>query len=165
MIPTGVLTPYNAQATLHMKVGFFALLLPIAVDERVSDIWRSYFAQRLFWDTGLKVGFMTRPLVVQDQNQQNHLGDLEAERDLHMKSGQLVEFLGSWRGNGKMLVEQMKNCGLYFMKSTTLNSMMWSLSFYGCNVSLNAYKFPELNFKTAVSSPKYHQSNATRGLL
>ena len=108
MIPTGVLTPYNAQATLHMKVGFFALLLPIAVDERVSDIWRSYFAQRLFWDTGLKVGFMTRPLVVQDQNQQNHLGDLEAERDLHMKSGQLVEFLGSWRGNGETLVERME---------------------------------------------------------
>ena len=82
-----------------------------------------------------------------------------------MKSGQLVEFLGSWRGNGKMLVEQMKNCGLYFMKITTLNSKMWSLCSYGCNVSLNAYKFPELNFKTAISSPKYHQSNATRGLL
>ena len=62
----------------------------------MSDIWRSYFAQRLFWDTGLQVGIMICPLVVQDRNPHYHSGDLEAERDLRMKSGQLVEFLGSW---------------------------------------------------------------------
>jgi len=74
----------------------------------MSDIWHSYFAQRLFWDTGLQVGIMIRPLVVQDQNPHYHSGDLEAERDLRMKSGQLVEFLGSWTGNGKTLEEWME---------------------------------------------------------
>ena len=37
MIPTGVLTSYNEQVALHMKNGFFALLLLITVDRHVSD--------------------------------------------------------------------------------------------------------------------------------
>ena len=70
-IPPGIFVPYNAQATLHskevfLKLGrnendifissllisnefdkqaFFALLLPITVHGRVSDIWRSYISQ------------------------------------------------------------------------------------------------------------------------
>ena len=91
----------------------------------MSDIWRSYFAQRLFWDAGLQVGIMICPLVVQDRNPHYHSGDLEAERDLHMKSGQLVEFLGSWTGNGRHWRIGWKNYGLHFMNITTLNSTMW----------------------------------------
>ena len=108
MIPAGVLTPYNAQATLHFRDSFWALLLPVTVHGRVSDIWRSYIAQRLFWDTGLLFGFMARPLVVQDRNPHSNLADLDAEKDLYMKSEHLADFLGSWRGRGRTLVERIE---------------------------------------------------------
>ena len=42
--------PYNAQATLHTYKALWAMLLPISVKGRVSDIWRSYFSQRIFRD-------------------------------------------------------------------------------------------------------------------
>ena len=163
MIPSGTLTPYNAQATLHLKAGFFALLLPITVDSRVSDIWRSYFAQRLFWDTGLQVGFVTRPLVVKDRNQYNNLGDLEAERDLHMKSGELVEFLGSWRGIGKTLVERMEELwvALYEHHYIELRDVETMQLWLQCLIDAG-FTFPEVNFKAVISPPKYPQINTTK---
>ena len=108
MIPNGVLTPYNAQATLHFKSAFWALLLPITVHRQVSDIWRSYIAQRLFWDCDLQVGFVARPLVVQDRRAYNDLNDIYAERDLYVKSEHLVKFLGSWKGIKATLEERIE---------------------------------------------------------
>ena len=108
VIPVGVMTPYNAQATLHFRPGFWALLLPITVHGRVSDIWRSYFAQRLFWDVGLHLGFAARPLVMQDRNSHNILGDLNAEEDLYQKSEFLVKFLTSWKSGAPTLVERIE---------------------------------------------------------
>ena len=67
IIPTNTLTPYNAQEILHFKLSFWALLLPITVHGHVSGIWRSYIAQRLFWDCDLRLGFTARPLVVHDR--------------------------------------------------------------------------------------------------
>ena len=108
MIPAGVLSPYNAQATLHSRAAFWALLLPITVHGRVSDIWRSYFAQKLFWESNLRIGFAARPLVVHDRTEHDNLGDLDAERDLYMKSKHLVNFLGSWKGKTTTLVERIE---------------------------------------------------------
>ena len=106
MIPKGCLTPYNAQATLHFRAGFFALFLPVTVAGRVSDIWRSYIAQRLFWDVGLQVGFIARPLVVQDRNVHNYIGDLGSEWDLYTKGRQLMKFLENWKSSGRTIVER-----------------------------------------------------------
>ena len=47
------MAPFNAQATLFMRDALWALLLPITVHGRISDIWRGYLVQRLFWDIGL----------------------------------------------------------------------------------------------------------------
>ena len=106
MIPKGSLTPYNAQATLHFKSSFFGLFLPITVSGRVTDIWRSFIAQRLFWDVGLQLGFIARPLVVQDRNVHSNIGDLGSEWDIYVKGKQLMEFLGSWKGKGRTIVER-----------------------------------------------------------
>ena len=107
MIPKGSLTPYNAQATLHFSAGFFGLFLPITVSGRVTDIWRSFIAQRLFWDAGLQFGFIARPLVVQDRNVHSNIGDLGSEWDLYIKGKPLMEFLESWKGKGRTIVEPL----------------------------------------------------------
>ena len=106
MIPKGSLTPYNAQATLHFRAGFFGLFLPVTVAGRVSDILRSYITERLFWDVGLQLGFIARPLVVQDRNVHSNIGDLNSEWDLYIKSKQLIKFLLEWRGTGQTIVER-----------------------------------------------------------
>jgi len=76
-IPPGIFVPYNAQATLHSKEAFFALLLPITVHGRVSDIWRSYFSQCLFSLAGASIAFLP-PLVRQDRNVHDYLADLDS---------------------------------------------------------------------------------------
>ena len=85
-IPQNVVTPYNAQATLHFYDAFWALYLPVTVAGRVSDIWRSYFTQALFPLLDLSIGFLPRPLVVQDRNPHSYTADFEAELPLYLKS-------------------------------------------------------------------------------
>ena len=145
MVPTGVLTPYNAQATLHFETGFWGLFLPTTVHGRVSDIWRSYFAQRLFWDVGLRVGFMARPLVVQDRNEHSYLADLDAEVDLHQKSEHLVEFLGRWKGKGTTLVERIEELWVTLYEHAYIEIDDVKLIQLWLQALIDGgYKFPEL---------------------
>ena len=145
MIPKGTLTPYNAQATLHFYAGFFGLFLPITVTGRVTDIWRSYIAQRLFWDVGLRIGFVARPLVVQDRNIHNYIGDLASEWDLYIKGKQLIEFLVDWKGTGKTIVERTEELwvALYERQYIELDDVelvqLWLQSLIDIG-----YNFPEL---------------------
>ena len=92
-IPPDTMTPYNAQATLFFEAGFWSLYLPITVVGRVSDIWRSYFAQALFKRIGVELGFLPRPVVVQDRNPHSYLADFDAEIPLYEKSSVLVSYL------------------------------------------------------------------------
>lgn len=55
--PPHSFSPYNAQATLHKYSALWSLLLPVTVHGRVSDIWRSYFFQRIARDYGIRVVF------------------------------------------------------------------------------------------------------------
>lgn len=95
LLPKWVLTPYNAQATVHTAGALWGVLLPITVPGRVSDIWRGYAAQRLFWDLDLSVAY-TPAKVFQDRNVHNYLADLQSEQDLYLKAGTLVDFLREW---------------------------------------------------------------------
>lgn len=78
LLAPGVVSPYNAQATLQRPGGYWALYLPITVHGRVSDIWRSYIAQTVFSLCGLHVGYTTA-WVRRDRSVHNLLGDLKAE--------------------------------------------------------------------------------------
>jgi hypothetical protein len=95
MIPPHTFAPYNAQATVHMAPAFFATLLPSTVPGRVSDIWRSYFAQVLFFPLDLAVTFLP-PRIVQERNEHAYLGDFQAESDLYIKASVLVDYLATW---------------------------------------------------------------------
>lgn len=98
-IPSGqVMSPYNAQATLVTKDALWSLLLPVTVHGRVSDIWRGYFSQRLFWDLDLSVAF-TPPIVNQFRNAHNPLADMQAELDLYFKTPELIRHLREWNGS------------------------------------------------------------------
>ena len=87
------MTPYNAQATMVFQSGFWSLYLPVSVAGRVSDIWRSYFSQAFFKSIGVDLGFLPRPLVVQDRNPHSNEADFNAEIPLYTKSSALISYL------------------------------------------------------------------------
>jgi len=113
-LPKGTLSPYNAQATLVTKPALWSLLLPVTVHGRISDIWRSYIAQRLLWDVGLQIAF-TPPVVDQLRNAHNHLADMQAEQPLYFQSLALVNYLRTWKGTATTLAGRYEELmvGLY----------------------------------------------------
>lgn len=98
VLDENLLAPYNAQATVIYGTSLWSLLLPMTVHSRVSDIWRSYIAQRLMKDIGVRVAF-SPPHVRQDRNKHNLLGDLKAEDALYHQTPSLCKFLHSWSGS------------------------------------------------------------------
>lgn len=48
----------------------------LQVHGRVSDIWRSYIAQRLLWDVGYSIAFAP-PMVDQLRSPHNYLADMQ----------------------------------------------------------------------------------------
>ncbi|KAJ1433806.1 hypothetical protein B484DRAFT_417694 [Ochromonadaceae sp. CCMP2298] len=93
-----VYAPYNAQSTLHMYSSFWALMLPLSVNDRVSDVWRAYVAQRLFSEVGLRVSFHS-PVVTHFRRPRSYLKDLFFELPLYADALALVQLLRGWRGS------------------------------------------------------------------
>ena len=108
LVPPSTFSPYNAKSTLHLQPGFWAMYLPLKVDNRLSDVWRSYIAQRLFWEAGLRVGITARPLVVQDHDLHftTELAQLELRASNQTK--QLISFLCTWRGKANTFVKRVE---------------------------------------------------------
>lgn len=96
VVPKGVYSPYNAQATLHMENALWSLLLPITVHGRISDIWRGYITTRLGQDIGMRLAF-TPPMVAQFRNAHSYLADFDSELPLYQQSLKLVEQLSAWK--------------------------------------------------------------------
>lgn len=98
----GRVAPFNAQATLWTKDALWGMLLPVTVHGRVSDIWRSYFMQRLMKDLDIHVAF-TSPIAVQYRNVHSYIADLQAEVPLYVQANELTKWLRDWmpkKGSG-----------------------------------------------------------------
>lgn len=110
-IPRGNFAPFNAQATLFAQSSFWALLLPISVHGRVSDIWRSFIAQTLLKLTGDTLAFSS-PWVDQIRTSHDILADFDSEIPLYVQSLELVNYLRNWTCSADKLetcIEQLYN--------------------------------------------------------
>lgn len=92
-IPLNWYTPFNAQATMWNRVGFYLLMLPASVHGRVADIWRGYIAEYMMAHTARKLLVFTKPYVVQKRNAHNYLGDFQSEIPLYLKASRFIDFL------------------------------------------------------------------------
>jgi hypothetical protein len=105
-VPSGkdvVFAPYNAQSTLHTTAALWALLLPTSLHPRVSDIWRSYVAQRLFADIGVRVAFHS-PIAAHIRKSNNDsLTDLKSQLPLFTDTLDLLRALRAWKGRAATL--------------------------------------------------------------
>jgi len=97
-------SPFNSQNTYWFKEAFPLLYLPSYCSFRMTDIWRSYVAQRVAWECGWSILFH-EPTVMQERNKHNLMKDFEDEisgysnnlnickelQELNLKGG--VEFI------------------------------------------------------------------------
>ena len=74
--PRGTMAPYNAQNTFFHYEAFWSLYLPKTVSVRVTDIWRSYWAQRLMWLLNGTITF-NGPCAYQLRSQHSYLNDFK----------------------------------------------------------------------------------------
>jgi hypothetical protein len=140
--------PYNAQATLHLYKSFWALLLPVTVHGRVSDIWRSFAAQRMMQDVQLRLAFHP-PIVVQHRNSHNYLADFDAELPLYTKSLRLVQQLTSWKSCSPTLPGRLEDLWIMLFEHDYLDeSDVFLLQSWLQSLLMADYKFPPVNVVT-----------------
>lgn len=94
-------SPFNSQNTHWFKEAFPLMYLPSYCSFRMTDIWRSYVAQRISWECGWSILYH-EPTVWQQRNDHNLMKDFEDEipgytnnftickelQSLHLKAGQ-----------------------------------------------------------------------------
>ena len=71
-------SPFNSQNTYWFKEAFPLLYLPSYCSFRMTDIWRSYVAQRIAWECGWSILYH-EPTVWQERNDHNLMKDFEDE--------------------------------------------------------------------------------------
>lgn len=78
LLPKGVWCPFNSQNTWWWKEVFALLYLPSYCSFRMTDIWRSFVAQRCLWELGYEIEFH-RADVKQMRNEHNLMHDFSQE--------------------------------------------------------------------------------------
>ncbi len=144
LVPQTSSAPYNAQATTHLSAAFWGLYLPITVPGRVTDIWRSYIAQRLMKDVGLYLVY-TPPIVQHKRSAHDYLSDHVAEIDLYHKTSKLLDHLDSWSSTKEHLQERIMDLwvDLYehdYIDEEDVDAMVDWLN----TLSMIGYTFPEI---------------------
>lgn len=88
----GTWCPYNSQNTIHYREAFPLLYLPAYCSFRMTDIWRSFVAQRIASVNGWSILFR-EATVVQDRNDHNLMRDFEDEISGYVGNRKIVEAL------------------------------------------------------------------------
>jgi hypothetical protein len=74
----GAWCPFNSQDTWWFPAAYPLMYLPSLVSFRMTDIWRSFVAQRCLWALGHGLVFHG-PEMFQDRNPHNVIRDFEQE--------------------------------------------------------------------------------------
>lgn len=84
--------PFNSQNTTWFKEAFPLLYLPSYCSFRMTDIWRSFVAQRVAWACGWGINFH-QATVYQERNEHNLLKDFEDEIPGYLHNQKLIQEL------------------------------------------------------------------------
>jgi hypothetical protein len=91
-LPPGTWCPFNSQTTWWWPVAYPLLYLPSFCSFRMTDIWRSFVAQRCLWELGHGLVFHG-PEVIQQRNVHNLLRDFEQEVPGYLQNHTIVQTL------------------------------------------------------------------------
>lgn len=86
--------PFNSQTTWWWPVAYPLMYLPSFCTFRMTDIWRSFVAQRCLWALGYGMVFHAAE-AVQERNFHDLLRDFESEVPGYLNNQQIVQTLAS----------------------------------------------------------------------
>ena len=92
LLPAGAWCPFNSQSTWWFPQAYPLMYLPSFVSFRMTDIWRSFVAQRCLWELGLGVVFHG-PEMFQDRNEHSLMRDFEQEIPGYLNNERIREKL------------------------------------------------------------------------
>ena len=92
LLPRGAWCPFNSQSTWWFPVAYPLMYLPSYCSFRMTDIWRSFIAQRCLWELDLGVVFHGSE-VIQQRNDHNLIRDFEDEVPGYLRNRELVKIL------------------------------------------------------------------------
>ena len=88
----GTWSPFNSQSTWWWPDAFPLLYLPSCCSFRMTDIWRSFIAQRCLWEIGAGLVFHG-PEVFQDRNAHDLMRDFRDEIPGYTRNKDFIEVL------------------------------------------------------------------------
>ena len=91
-LPPGTWCPFNSQNTWWWRDAFPLMYLPSYCTFRMTDIWRSFIAQRCLWEVGYGVVFHAAD-VVQQRNVHNLMRDFKDEIPGYENNGPIADLL------------------------------------------------------------------------
>lgn len=94
-LPRNTWCPFNSQSTWWFSKAYPLMYLPVTATMRMTDIWRSFVAQRCLWEIGEGVTFHSPSEVFQKRNEHDLLKDFEDEVPGYLKNEKIVEVLGN----------------------------------------------------------------------
>ena len=86
--------PFNSQNTTWFKEAFPLLYLPSYCSFRMTDIWRSFVAQRIAWTCGWSILFHNAT-VYQIRNEHNIMKDFEDEIPGYLNNSSIMKGLNA----------------------------------------------------------------------
>ena len=88
----GVWCPFNSQNTTWFEVAFPLLFLPSFCTFRMTDIWRSFVAQRICWENGWHLCFHS-PTARQERNAHDLMDDFLQEIPGYLHNSEIASLL------------------------------------------------------------------------
>jgi hypothetical protein len=101
--------PFNSQNTIFKKEGFPLLYLPSYCSFRMTDIWRSFIAQRCIWQLDSNLVFHS-PTVYQERNVHSILKDFEQEIPGYLENDKIIDVLEGVHFQTKNVHENLLVC-------------------------------------------------------
>jgi hypothetical protein len=103
--------PFNSQNTTWFREAFPLLYLPSHCSFRMTDIWRSFVAQRIAWTCGWSILFH-QSTVWQERNEHNLMNDFRDEISGYNNNAQIVKVLTELdlKNGIENISENMKLC-------------------------------------------------------
>ena len=92
----GAWSPFNSQNTTWWMDAFPLLYLPAYCSFRMTDIWRSFIAQRIAWANDWSILFH-EPTVSQERNEHDLMRDFRDEVPGYLNNKSICEALGQLR--------------------------------------------------------------------
>ncbi len=92
----GAWCPFNSQSTWWWPPAYPLMYLPSFCSFRMTDIWRSFVAQRCLWELGRGIVFHASE-VVQQRNPHNLARDFEDEIEGYLKNESMIDELSDIR--------------------------------------------------------------------